>query len=118
MPKATKSGDEEHVSIWPTPKYFFLLLTLTICTQGIKNKKKLATPEEGNAYQLRKLKMATPEAVNGISEASDQTFPAADVKNELNPGLNTKVEVDPISSAVAASLEAKVINSYFTAQVL
>ncbi|KAI3432188.1 uncharacterized protein J3R85_007595 [Psidium guajava] len=51
--------------------------------------------------------MASPEAVNGILEASDQTFPAADVTNEMNPGLNTKVEVDHVSSAVAASLEAK-----------
>ncbi|XP_030533156.1 uncharacterized protein LOC115742803 [Rhodamnia argentea] len=51
--------------------------------------------------------MASPTAVNGMSEAPDRTFPAADVENEMNPGMNTKVEVDPVSSAVAASLEAK-----------
>ncbi|KAK3447496.1 hypothetical protein EUGRSUZ_A02998 [Eucalyptus grandis] len=51
--------------------------------------------------------MASPKAANGISEASNQTFPIADVENELNPGQNTKVEVDPVSSAVAASLEVK-----------
>ncbi|KAI6696074.1 hypothetical protein NL676_016193 [Syzygium grande] len=51
--------------------------------------------------------MASPEAANGISEASNQTFPAVDIENELNPGLNTTVEVDPVSSVVAASLEVK-----------
>ncbi|CAL0318433.1 unnamed protein product [Lupinus luteus] len=29
---------------------------------------------------------------------SSATFPAADVVGELNPGINTEVEVDPISS--------------------
>ncbi|OIW02026.1 hypothetical protein TanjilG_11619 [Lupinus angustifolius] len=37
--------------------------------------------------------------------ANSATFPAADVVGELNPGINTEVEVDPISSEVAASKE-------------
>ncbi|XP_019456797.1 PREDICTED: uncharacterized protein LOC109357343 isoform X2 [Lupinus angustifolius] len=36
---------------------------------------------------------------------SSPTFPPADVDGELNPGANTEVEVDPISSDVAASKE-------------
>lgn len=35
----------------------------------------------------------------------DQKFPAADVEGTLNPGNNTQVQVDPISSEVAASKE-------------
>lgn len=35
-------------------------------------------------------------------------FPAVDVDRELSPGHNKHVEVDPISSQVAASLEVKV----------
>ncbi|MED6134073.1 hypothetical protein PIB30_034112 [Stylosanthes scabra] len=38
---------------------------------------------------------------------SDETFPAADVAAELNPGNNTHVHVDPISSEVAAAKEIK-----------
>ncbi|KAE9605350.1 hypothetical protein Lal_00025585 [Lupinus albus] len=37
--------------------------------------------------------------------ANSGTFPAADVVGELNPGINTEVELDPISSQVAASKE-------------
>ncbi|KAL6998045.1 hypothetical protein U1Q18_008171 [Sarracenia purpurea var. burkii] len=43
------------------------------------------------------------EAANEISEGSDQTFPAADVDKELNPGQNTSFEVDPVSSQVDSS---------------
>ncbi|KAK7278676.1 hypothetical protein RJT34_23711 [Clitoria ternatea] len=38
---------------------------------------------------------------------SDLTFPPADVVGELNPGINTQVQVDPVSSRVAASKEIK-----------
>ncbi|TKY53104.1 hypothetical protein E2542_SST24627 [Spatholobus suberectus] len=38
---------------------------------------------------------------------SDLTFPPADVAGELNPGENTHVHVDPISSEVVASKEMK-----------
>lgn len=42
---------------------------------------------------------------------SDLTFPQADVAGELNPGTNTHVHVDSVSSELAAS---KVyISSYF-----
>lgn len=41
-------------------------------------------------------------------ENSDETFPSADIAAELNPGNNTEVQVDPISSEVAASKEIKV----------
>ncbi|KAK7274240.1 hypothetical protein RIF29_03715 [Crotalaria pallida] len=36
---------------------------------------------------------------------SDMTFPPADIVGELNPGINTQVQVDPISSKVAATKE-------------
>lgn len=42
------------------------------------------------------------------AENSDQTFPSADLAGELNPGNNTQVHVDPISSEVAATKEIKV----------
>lgn len=42
------------------------------------------------------------------TENSDETFPSADIAAELNPGNNTEVQVDPISSEVAASKEIKV----------
>lgn len=45
-------------------------------------------------------------------ENSDQTFPPADAIGELNPGKNTQVEVDSVSSEVAASKEMKV-NAHF-----
>ena len=45
------------------------------------------------------------------TENSDQTFPPADVAAELNPGNNTNVQVDPISSEVAAAREMKVHTS-------
>ncbi|XP_027364891.1 uncharacterized protein LOC113871978 [Abrus precatorius] len=38
---------------------------------------------------------------------SDLTFPPADAVGELNPGNNTQVQVDPVSSEVAASKEMK-----------
>ncbi|XP_061366773.1 uncharacterized protein LOC133309922 [Gastrolobium bilobum] len=38
-------------------------------------------------------------------ENSDLTFPPADIAGELNPGNNTNVQVDPISSEVAATKE-------------
>ncbi|XP_004494043.1 uncharacterized protein [Cicer arietinum] len=41
------------------------------------------------------------------AENSDQTFPSADLAGELNPGNNTQVHVDPISSEVAATKEIK-----------
>lgn len=41
-------------------------------------------------------------------ENSDETFPSADLAGELNPGKNREVEVDPISSEVAATQEMKV----------
>ncbi|KAL1821252.1 uncharacterized protein LOC108218220 [Daucus carota subsp. sativus] len=34
-------------------------------------------------------------------ESSDDSFPAADVEKELNPGNNTSVEVDSVSSQIA-----------------
>ncbi|CAL5190975.1 unnamed protein product [Lathyrus oleraceus] len=40
-------------------------------------------------------------------ENSDETFPSADLAGELNPGKNREVEVDPISSEVAATKEMK-----------
>ncbi|XP_054800964.1 uncharacterized protein LOC129305073 [Prosopis cineraria] len=40
--------------------------------------------------------MATP------LENSDKTFPPADIDGELNPEANRQVQVDPISSEVAA----------------
>jgi hypothetical protein len=43
---------------------------------------------------------------------SDETFPSADIAGDLNPGKNTKVEVDPISSEVATTKEMKVA-AYF-----
>ncbi|KAL5096091.1 hypothetical protein RYX36_000418 [Vicia faba] len=36
---------------------------------------------------------------------SDETFPSADLAGELNPGKNREVQVDPISSEVAATKE-------------
>lgn len=41
-------------------------------------------------------------------ESPNESFPAADVDKELNPGHNKSVAVDPISSQVAQSLENKV----------
>ncbi|CAJ2672721.1 uncharacterized protein LOC123903244 [Trifolium pratense] len=38
---------------------------------------------------------------------ADETFPSADLAGELNPGKNTHVEVDPISSEVASTKEMK-----------
>ncbi|KAJ1379836.1 hypothetical protein SESBI_46554 [Sesbania bispinosa] len=38
---------------------------------------------------------------------SDITFPPADVSGTLNPGKNTQVQVDPVSSEVAATKEIK-----------
>ncbi|KZV14707.1 hypothetical protein F511_41621 [Dorcoceras hygrometricum] len=37
--------------------------------------------------------------------ANSEGFPAADVRRELNPGLDKDFQVDPISSEVAASKE-------------
>ncbi|KAL1313901.1 uncharacterized protein LOC107604633 [Arachis ipaensis] len=36
---------------------------------------------------------------------TDETFPVADAAAELNPGNNTRVQVDPVSSEVAAAKE-------------
>ncbi|XP_057426954.1 uncharacterized protein LOC130720345 [Lotus japonicus] len=41
------------------------------------------------------------------TQNSDLTFPQADVVGDLNPGGNTQVQVDPISSEVAVSKELK-----------
>ncbi|KAI9121994.1 hypothetical protein K1719_006683 [Acacia pycnantha] len=43
--------------------------------------------------------MATP------LENPHETFPASDIDEKLNPGANRKVQVDPISSEIAASKE-------------
>ncbi|KAK4272712.1 hypothetical protein QN277_021228 [Acacia crassicarpa] len=43
--------------------------------------------------------MATP------LENSHETFPTSDLDGELNPGANRQVQVDPISSEIAASKE-------------
>ncbi|KAL0555331.1 hypothetical protein IC582_009275 [Cucumis melo] len=43
----------------------------------------------------------------GSQGRDGEGFPAVDVERELNPGDNKHVEVDPISSQVATSLEAK-----------
>lgn len=52
--------------------------------------------------------MASPGGDGGVSDAAGSPFPAADVDRELNPGHNRHVEVDPVSSEVAVSLEKKV----------
>ncbi|KAG8376737.1 hypothetical protein BUALT_Bualt09G0094900 [Buddleja alternifolia] len=39
--------------------------------------------------------------------ASSDGFPAADVKKELNPGINKDFQVDPISADVTTSKEIK-----------
>ncbi|KAI4310555.1 hypothetical protein MLD38_035525 [Melastoma candidum] len=48
--------------------------------------------------------MATSEteAPPELSTAMDGAFPAVEIEKELNPGLNTEVTVDPISSEVVA----------------
>ncbi|KAA8516728.1 hypothetical protein F0562_016766 [Nyssa sinensis] len=51
--------------------------------------------------------MASIEGTNGTAGGSDGSFPAADVEKELNPGRNKNFEVDPTSSQVATSVEAK-----------
>ncbi|XP_022144747.1 uncharacterized protein LOC111014362 [Momordica charantia] len=51
--------------------------------------------------------MASPGGDGGVSDAAGSPFPAADVDRELNPGHNRHVEVDPVSSEVAVSLEKK-----------
>jgi hypothetical protein len=53
--------------------------------------------------------MASPKGIDEALEASDLTFPAADVDEELRPGgENKNFEVDTISSEVATSSETKV----------
>lgn len=52
--------------------------------------------------------MATTEPAEGVRLESDEAFPAVEVEKELNIGLNMEVEVDPISSQVAADVESKV----------
>ncbi|KAH7512175.1 uncharacterized protein LOC107432097 [Ziziphus jujuba] len=50
--------------------------------------------------------MASPKLAEAVSDSSD--FPPADVDSELNPPTKKKgLEVDPISSEVATSLEIK-----------
>lgn len=49
----------------------------------------------------------------GSQGRDGEGFPAVDVERELNPGDNKHVEVDPISSQVATSLEAKVKPTFF-----
>lgn len=51
---------------------------------------------------------ATSEEIYGATEASDSTFPAVDTDKELNPGTDKNSEVDPTSHDVATSLETKV----------
>lgn len=52
--------------------------------------------------------MASPKLAEAVSDSSD--FPPADVDSELNPPTKKKgLEVDPISSEVATSLEIKVV---------
>ncbi|XP_062152700.1 uncharacterized protein LOC133860990 [Alnus glutinosa] len=52
--------------------------------------------------------MASPKGIDEALEASDLTFPAADVDKELRPGgENKNFEVDTISSEVATSSETK-----------
>ncbi|RYR53202.1 hypothetical protein Ahy_A06g028200 isoform D [Arachis hypogaea] len=60
-------------------------------------------PSRGDQGRLDK----RPSAMNLIQSnmGTDETFPAADVAAELNPGNNTRVQVDPVSSEVAAAKE-------------
>ena len=46
-------------------------------------------------------------------EGGDRKFPAADIVGELDPAVNTHVQVDPISSDLAASKEMKVSSLTF-----
>lgn len=48
------------------------------------------------------------EPAEGVMLESDEAFPAVEIEKELNPGLNTEFEVDPISSQVAADVDSKV----------
>ena len=41
--------------------------------------------------------------------SSDISFPPADIDGELNTGNNVHVEVDPVSSEVAATKKSKVL---------
>lgn len=52
--------------------------------------------------------MGSPGRNGEFTDGAGSRFPAADIDNELNPGHNKHVEVDPVSSQVASSLEAKV----------
>ncbi|GMY25246.1 hypothetical protein FCV25MIE_20488 [Fagus crenata] len=51
--------------------------------------------------------MASPRGMDGVTEASDLTFSAANIDKELNPQKNKNFEVDTISSEMATSLEIK-----------
>ncbi|KAF5750522.1 hypothetical protein HS088_TW03G00859 [Tripterygium wilfordii] len=42
-----------------------------------------------------------------MASSDDASFPAADVDKELHPGHNQRVEVDSVSSDIAASKEIK-----------
>ncbi|EOY08280.1 hypothetical protein QQP08_016807 [Theobroma cacao] len=44
---------------------------------------------------------------DGISDASGETFPAADINGELNPGENKDFKVDSVSFEIATSQEIK-----------
>lgn len=52
--------------------------------------------------------MASPRGMDGVTEASDLTFSAANIDKELNPQKNKNFEVDTISTEMATSLEIKV----------
>lgn len=51
--------------------------------------------------------MASPKLAEAVSQTSD--FPPADINSESVPGKKKGLEVDPISSKVATSLEIKVV---------
>ena len=52
--------------------------------------------------------MASLEGADALNGSTRETFPAADIAEELNPGMNKNVEVDPTSSDISTSLQIKV----------
>ncbi|KAI9185384.1 hypothetical protein LWI28_006703 [Acer negundo] len=51
--------------------------------------------------------MASLEGADALNGSTGETFPAADIAGELNPGMNKNFEVDPTSSDISTSLQIK-----------
>ncbi|TXG66911.1 hypothetical protein EZV62_008186 [Acer yangbiense] len=51
--------------------------------------------------------MASLEGADALNGSTGETFPAADIAEELNPGMNKNFEVDPTSSDISTSLQIK-----------